>query len=124
MTLTFVVESMAAANAILRHRRAKQLQKKDTLGHQSDANNDDSDSSSSSPPTPTKALVSIVSFSYRFAKLNSRLANSKCYCMVPSCLVLSSAAGACQCAQETSVSASRESKLLLFSYYTARRWPR
>ena len=94
MTLTFVVESMAAANAIFRSRRAKQMQKKDSPSsdQQSTADaikDDDSDSSCSSSASPSKALVCIASFSYRFAKLNSRLANLLCI------FVLSRQVGTC-----------------------------
>lgn len=55
MTLTFVVESMAAANAILRNQRAKQLRKKESFYDQ-DPTQEDSDSSVSSS-SPTKSLV-------------------------------------------------------------------
>ena len=54
MTLTFVVESMAAANAILRYKRTKQLIKKESF-ERDNPTQDDSDSSLSS--SPTKSLV-------------------------------------------------------------------
>ena len=54
VTLTFVVESMAAANAILRSKRAKQLIKKECL-QRPNSPQEDSDSSTSS--ASTKSLV-------------------------------------------------------------------
>lgn len=61
VTLTFVVESMAAANAILRSKRTKQLIKKESL-EPSSYPQDDSDSSESS--SPTKSLVLNLEFLY------------------------------------------------------------
>ncbi|EFX75992.1 hypothetical protein DAPPUDRAFT_322812 [Daphnia pulex] len=57
ITLTFVVESMAAANAILRSKRAKQLIKKESLEHSSYPQ-DDSDSDESE--SPAKSLLERV----------------------------------------------------------------
>ncbi|KAK4009870.1 hypothetical protein OUZ56_019013 [Daphnia magna] len=57
MTLTFVVESMAAANAIVRNKRAKLLSKKESM-ERLNSGQDDSDSSASS--SPTKSLLERV----------------------------------------------------------------
>lgn len=54
MTLTFVVESMAAANAILRSRRAKSIYKKEAFMHGT-VSTEDLDSPISA--SPTKSLV-------------------------------------------------------------------
>lgn len=59
MTLTFVVESMAAANAILRSKREKRWG--ETQNYECSNNEeDDSDSASS---TPTKSLVNSIYYS-------------------------------------------------------------
>lgn len=56
MTLTFTVESMAAANAILRHRRMQQIRKKVEEEVDNDIRPDDADYSDSSS-SPTRSLV-------------------------------------------------------------------
>lgn len=59
MTLTFVVESMAAANAILRSKRVKLLSKKESMER---LNSGQEDSDSSATSSPTKSLV-LIEFS-------------------------------------------------------------
>lgn len=69
VTLTFVVETMGAANAILRNKRFQRAQKKDTDLLEQNSTDEaricDDHSDISSPSSPTRSLVKYFWFPYK-----------------------------------------------------------